>query len=125
MAIDLRSIGRRYDDVTLWGDLLTANPRLQRPVGLAVHLSIGTALAGIYQALLPALPRVPGPLLGLIFCQIESAATFPSVLWADSHHPAVASGKLARLWSREYFLAEAARHAAYGVVLGLLSERRR
>jgi hypothetical protein len=124
MVIDRRSIGRDYDDVTLWGDLLTDSPRLQLPLGLAVHFSIGTALAATYQALLPALPRLPGPVLGLIFCQIESAVTFPSVLWADAHHPAVASGKLGRLWSRDYFLAEAARHAAYGVVLGLLSERR-
>ena len=124
MAIDSRSFGQRYDDITLWGDLLTSHPRLQRPLGLAVHFSIGTALAASYQAALPALPRLPGWLKGLIFCQIESAGTFPSVLWADVHHPAVASGKLGRLWSRDYFLAEAFRHAAYGIVLGVLSERR-
>lgn len=125
MAVDIRTIGRAYDDVTLWGDLLTARPRLQRPLGLAVHFSIGTALAAVYQAVLPALPRLPGWLRGVIFCQVESALTFPSVLWADVHHPAVAAGKLGRLWSREYFIAEVARHAAYGAVLGVLSEERR
>lgn len=125
MAIDSRIIGRAYDDITLWGDLLTDRPRLQRPLGLMVHFSFGTALAAIYQVLLPAMPRLPGWLRGVLFCQVESAVTFPSVIWADAHHPAVASGKLGRLWSREYFIAEAARHAAYGAVLGVLSKERR
>lgn len=122
MAIDMRLTGNRYDDIVLWGHLLSRNPRYQRALGLLVHFSLGLSLAAVYQVVRPALPRLSPPLLGALFAQVESAVTFPSVLWADRHHPAMRSGALPPLWSNGYFLAEAARHAAYGAVLGLLSE---
>jgi hypothetical protein len=125
MALDMRLTRNRYDDVVLWGHLFTRNPAYQRPVGLAVHFGLGISLAATYGMLRPVLPRLSPALLGFLFAQIESAVTFPSVLWADKHHPAVRSGTLPRLWGRGYFAAEAARHAAYGVVLGVLSEERK
>jgi hypothetical protein len=123
MALDRRLTGNRYDDVVLWGDLLSRDPRRQRLVGIAVHFSVGVAVAMAYQMLRPVLPRLPGWLLGLLFLQLENAVTFPTVIWADTNHPASRSGKLPRLWSGEYFAASAARHAAYGLVLGMVSKR--
>jgi hypothetical protein len=118
--IDRRLTGNGYDDLLLWGGLLTRNPRRQRITGLVAHFALGAALAAAYGVALPSLPAAPGWLRGLIFTQAENGLLYPGVPLINAIHPDVRNGKLPSLLTWRYFWVEVARHLAYGLVLGVL-----
>lgn len=125
MARDMRLVPNSYDDLVLWGGFLSRDPRRQRLLGAVVHYGLGIGLAAVYQAILPALPRLPGWLRGLIFAQAENTLSFPAVAVIDAIHPSVRSGELPPLFTWRYFWLEALRHAAYGAALGSVRGRPR
>lgn len=119
-AVDQRLTGGGYDDLLLWGGLLSRDPARQRLLGAGVHFALGVALAAIYDALLPLLPDLPGPVRGMLFAQVENTLAYPGVPWINRRHPEVRSGRLASLTSPRYWLLETIRHAVYGALLGTL-----
>lgn len=118
--IDRRLLPNGYDDLLLWGGLLSRRPRRQRLWGLGVHLLLGTALAPVYAAIAPSFPRLPRWLRGLLFAQLENAVLYPGVPLLNAVHPSVRVGELPSLLTRRYALVEIVRHAVYGAVLGIL-----
>jgi hypothetical protein len=123
MALDMRVTGNRYDDLVLWGGVVTGNRRWARALGTLAHFGVGAGLAATYDALRGSLPRWGRPWTAIAFVQAENALLFPAVRLMDDFHPAVRRGALPSLWTWEYGAVEVARHAAYGIVLGLLEER--
>lgn len=124
-ATDRRLITNDYDDLLLWGGLLSRDPRRRRRIGLLVHYTLGVALALAYQVALPALPPLPGWLRGLLFAQAENTILYPGVIVLNAIHPDVPAGRLPSLLTWRYFWVESVRHAAYGIVLGALMDERR
>ncbi len=120
-GVDRRLTPNRYDDLLLWGGLLSRDPRRQRRLGFAVHYTLGITLAAIYAALLPSLPRLSGWRRGVLFAQTENLVLYPGVFVLNSIHPDVRAGRLPSLRTWRYFWVEAARHAAYGAMLGMLN----
>lgn len=122
-AVDRRISGNEYDDRLLWGGWFPLDPRRQRLLGTALHFGVGIGLASAYDAMQPALPRLPGWLQGLLFAETEHALTFPTVILGDLTHPSVLRGDIPAFTTRTYFWVETARHAAYGIVLGVASKK--
>lgn len=120
-AMDRRLSGNGYDDLMLWGGFVTPHPTRQRFVGLTVHGALSITLAAAYAALQPSLPRWPRWLRGMAFVQAENALLYPGVPLINAVHPSVRSGALPSLLTWRYGGVEVARHAAYGMVLGLLT----
>lgn len=118
-AVDRRISGNEYDDRVLWGGWFPLDPQRQRLAGTVIHFGVGIGLAALYDALRPALPPLPGWLGGLLFAMAEHTLTFPSVIIGDLTHPSVLRGELPAFSTRQYFAVETARHATYGIVLGL------
>lgn len=123
-ALDRRLTGNEYDDLLLWGGLLSSVPRRQRALGLGVHLTLGMSLAAVYSILLPSLPTMPGPIRGFLFAQLENSLAYPGVPLINRIHPEVRSGRLPRLTTIGYWAAETWRHAVYGLLLGALLRKR-
>lgn len=118
MALDLRLSPTGYDDLILWGGLVSRRPGRQRAIGLVGHFSLGIVLGAVYERVAPLFPKWPGWLRGLVLAEVEHVLTFPAVAIGDRVHPSVRTGKLPRLTTGTYFWVEALRHAAYGVALG-------
>ncbi|MBV9279505.1 MAG: hypothetical protein JOZ41_05445 [Chloroflexi bacterium] len=118
-ALDRRLTGNRYDDLILLGGAVSRHPRRQRVLGAGAHYAVGTILALLYDALRHSLPRLTGWRRGLLFIQVEHALTFPGTAFGTRFHPAVRRGELPWLWTWRYLWVETARHAAYGLVLGM------
>lgn len=117
-AIDRRLLHNDYDDLVLWGGVVSADRRLQRSLGLLGHFTAGITLALVYGSIRVTRPSLPGWLRGLCFVQTENTLLFPAVALMTAVHPAVRRGTLPPLWTWRYFWVEVLRHAAYGVVLG-------
>jgi hypothetical protein len=117
---DRRLVEPRSDDLQLLGGMVTSDPALWRPLGLMMHLGAGAAFGLGFERI--AAPRLPGPywLRGLLAAQLENALLWPLLLIVESRHPAVRTGALAPLNHPRYFLQAVARHAALGLVLGIL-----
>ena len=122
MAIDMRVTANRYDDRILLGGFFSRDSKGQKLIGTLIHYSVGVAVAAVYQAVRPSLPRVPKWLRAQIFIHLENTLSFPSVALADRIHPAVKDGTLPKLLTWQYYWIVSARHAAYGVVLDVLGE---
>lgn len=120
-AVDRHVVPSGYDDLVLWGGFLSRRRGRQRLLGAGAHYSLGIALAAAYDAALPSLPAIPGPLLGILFTQVENAVLYPGVPILNAIHPEVRSGSLPSLWTWQFFWLEAWRHLAYGAVLGALT----
>ncbi|GAC1445621.1 MAG: hypothetical protein NVSMB52_07380 [Chloroflexota bacterium] len=120
-ALDRRLLPNAYDDLLLWGGLLSRNPRRQKLLGLTAHYVLGILLAAAYGALLPTMPKAPGWVRGLIFVQIENSVLYPGVPVLNAIHPDVGTGTLPSLWTWRFFWVEVLRHAAFGAVLGALT----
>lgn len=123
-ALDRRVAPNEYDDLVLWGGFLSRRRRWQRALGLVVHFSLGITLAAVYESVRLPLPPMPGWFQGVLFAQVENALLYPGVPVLNAIHPEVRRGRLPSLLTWKYFLVEAFRHAAYGVVLGTLGRRR-
>ncbi|MFN8525088.1 MAG: hypothetical protein U0821_18485 [Chloroflexota bacterium] len=121
--VDRRIANPRSDDLALLAGWLSPRPRVYRPIGLAAHLMAGATFGlGFHRVVAP---RLPGPLWlrGMLAAQAENALLWPLVWGVDRWHPAVMRGTLAPLNRGVYFRQSVWRHAALGLVLGLLCPR--
>jgi hypothetical protein len=110
-----------YSDVRLLGGLLTRDGPRWRAVGLAAHLANGAAFGALFSA-----AGLRGWKQGLAAAQVENVALWPGMAAIDRMHPDRRSGAWPPLLSsRDVFAYEAAVHAVFGVVLGLLAGPRR
>jgi hypothetical protein len=118
--VDRRLVASRTDDLELLAGAFSANPRVWRPLGLAMHLTAGAVFGVVFDRIVA--PRLIGPgwLRGLLFAQVENATLFPIVGFIDRFHPAIRRGTMLPLGSWRYFGQSIWRHVALGVVLGLL-----
>jgi hypothetical protein len=104
-----------YSDLRLLGAPATQGP-LWRPLGLLLHLANGALFGAIFE-------RVGGRgwRHGLLAAQAENLALWPAMAAVDRIHPDRRSGAWPRLLTNgRVFAYEAAMHAVFGVVLGLL-----
>jgi hypothetical protein len=109
-----------YSDIRLLGGLLTHGPHW-RPLGLAAHLVNGAVFGAVFERL-----GGGGWKQGLTAAQAENLVLWPGMAVVDRVHPARRSGAWPPLVAnRRVFVYEAAMHAVFGVVLGVLTRRTR
>jgi hypothetical protein len=123
MEADLTLSGNRLDDFRLLAQWGPAQDRWW-VLGPLAHEVNSAALGGLYALLQPKLVG-PSWARGLMFAVGENTLLWPLVLLIDRRHPAVADGDLATFARPAAFGWETLRHAAYGVVLGLIFDRTR
>jgi hypothetical protein len=112
-----RALGTRgFTDVRLLGRLVPGAGRRWRPAGLAVHAANGAAFGAVF-----ALAGGRGPRAGLAWAGAEAVATWPGMALIDRLHPDRRAGRWPPLATNPRAMAqEAAMHALFGLVLGLL-----
>lgn len=109
-----RALGTDYTDVRLLGRMATERGWL--PAGLAIHAANGAAFGAVF-----ALAGARGPRAGLAWAAAETVATWPGMALLDRIHPDRRSGRWPRLLTdRRVFAQEAAMHAVFGLLLGLM-----
>ena len=107
-----------YSVVRLLGRPLSR--RHWRPAGIALHLSNGAAAGVAFRRC-----GLRGWKAGLVVFQLEDAATWPAMAVADRLHPDRREPDWPALFhNARVFGHEAAGHAVFGLVLGLLLPRR-
>jgi hypothetical protein len=112
-----RALGHDYTDTRLLGRLVPG--RWWRPAGVAIHTVNGAAFGAAFTA-----AGARGPRAGLAWGGAEFAATWPGMALLDRVHPDRRSGHWPRLLTdRRVFAQEAAMHALFGLLLGLLAPR--
>ncbi len=112
---------RGYSDVRLLGGLLAPDGARWPAVGLAAHIANGAAFGAAFRRL-----GGSGWKQGLLAAQAENLALWPAFAAIDRLHPDRRSGAWPPLVSNVRVLAyEAALHALFGVVLGVLAGPRR
>ena len=105
-----------YSDLRLLGAPLTGGSARWREVGLAVHLVNGAVFGTLFAA-----AGGRGWKRGLAAAQAENLALWPAMAVVDRVHPDRRSGTWPPLVGNgRVFAHEAAVHALFGVVLGLL-----
>src|SRR5262245_5584270 len=110
----LRSRG--FSDVRLLGRLVPGAGRHWRAAGVLVHAANGAAFGALF-----ALAGGRGPRAGLAWAMAEAVATWPGMALIDRVHPDRRSGGWPPLATSPRVMAqEAAMHALFGLVLGLL-----
>jgi hypothetical protein len=103
-----------YTDVRLLGRM--ASERHWAAAGLAIHAANGAAFGAVF-----ALAGARGPRAGLAWAAAETVATWPGMAVLDRIHPDRRSGRWPRLLTdRRVFAQEAAVHALFGLLLGLM-----
>ncbi len=108
-----------YSDIRLLGGLVTHGPRW-RPLGVATHLVNGAVFGAVFER-----AGGGGWKQGVAAAQAENLALWPGMAVVDRLHPERRSGAWPPLASnRRVFAYEAAMHAVFGIVLGLLTPRR-
>ncbi len=113
-----RVLGTDYTDVRLLGRMATERGWV--PAGLAIHAANGAAFGAVF-----ALSGARGPRAGLAWAAAETVATWPGMALLDRIHPDRRSGRWPRLLTdRRVFAQEAAMHALFGVLLGLMVDER-
>ncbi|MGH3004923.1 MAG: hypothetical protein ACRDOS_03295 [Gaiellaceae bacterium] len=107
-----------YSDVRLLGAVLTQRPAW-RPVGIGLHLGNGALFGAAFERF-----GGGGVGQGVLAAQAENLALWPGMAVVDRLHPDRKSGAWPPLLrSRRVFAYEAAVHALFGAVLGLLLRR--
>lgn len=124
MALDLRLMRARTNDLRLLAGLVPGGRRWWLPVGLAMHCANGAALGVVYARLCSAPVRRPW-LRGLAFGLTENTLLWPLVVVLDRLHPDIRAGRLDHFNRPVPFFQEVLRHAAYGLTLGLVEARLR
>jgi hypothetical protein len=105
---DLRALGR------------PVSHRHWRAAGTVIHLANGAAAGIAFERL-----GLGGPKAGVLAFQAEHLATWPLMVAVDRWHPDRRTGAWPPLVRNgRVFAQEAAVHAVFGVVLGLLLPRR-
>jgi hypothetical protein len=105
-----------YGDVRLLGRMVPGAGESWPLAGAVVHAANGAAFGAAF-----ALAGARGPLAGLAWAGGEMIATWPGMAIMDRVHPDRRSGHWPPLLtSPRVFAQEAAMHALFGLVLGLL-----
>lgn len=110
-----------FSDVRLLGRMVPGAGERWRAAGLVVHAVNGAGFGAAF-----ALAGARGPRAGLAWAGAETLATWPGMALIDRIHPDRRSG----LWpplatNPRVFAQEAAMHALFGLVLGLLGPQGR
>lgn len=109
-----RMLGTGFTDVRLLGRLVSE--RHWAPAGAIVHAANGAAFGAAF-----ALAGGRGPRAGLAWAGAEALLTWPGMALMDRIHPDRRSGRWPRLLTDRGVIAqEAAMHALFGLVLGLM-----
>jgi len=117
--LDKRLFNSSYDDVEILGRFVTRGEHW-RPIGFALHVYNGAMLGAAYARLKPFLPGPP-VLRGLLAALVEHVAAWPLTVLFDRYHPA--RKELPKLAANPRAFGQATiRHAAFGIVLGLLED---
>lgn len=112
-----RVLRTSYSDVRMLGALLTSGP--WRSAGAAAHLANGAVFGAAFARL-----GGHGWRRGLVAAEVENLLLWPALAVVDRIHPDRRSGAWPPLVSSaRVFAYEAAMHALFGVVLGLLVNR--
>jgi hypothetical protein len=110
----------RYSDVRLLGALATRGSAW-RPIGVLAHLANGAVFGSLF-----ALVGGRGWKHGVLAAEIENIVLWPAMAVVDRIHPDRRSGTWPPLfWNPRVFAYEAAMHALFGFVLGLLISEQR
>jgi hypothetical protein len=110
-----------YGDVRLLGRMVPGAADRWPIAGMLVHAVNGAAFGAAF-----ALAGASGPRAGLAWAGAETVATWPGMALMDRIHPDRRSGHWPRLFTNpRVFAQEAAMHALFGLVLGLLAADRR
>jgi hypothetical protein len=111
-----RALRHDYTDTRMLGRV--ASERWWLPAGVAVHCLNGAAFGAAF-----AVAGARGPVAGLRWAAVEAVATWPGMALLDRIHPDRRSGRWPRplLTDPRVMAQEAAMHALFGVVLGLLA----
>jgi hypothetical protein len=105
-----------YSDVRLLGAVLTGDGDPWRSAGLGAHLVNGAVFGAVFAAL-----GGRGWKQGLAAAQVENVALWPGMAAVERIHPDRRTGVWPPLATNpRVFAYEAAVHALFGVVLGLL-----
>jgi hypothetical protein len=124
MPVDIAITGNGLDDVQLMQGLLTGQKRRVPVAGMIGHLANGAALGMVYALVrrwLPGPNWVKGTSFGLLFL----IAAWPLTPFADRRHPLVRRGELPPIATQVSWWQNVARHAVFGLVLGLLDRAAR
>ncbi|MDQ3669612.1 MAG: hypothetical protein M3377_04930 [Actinomycetota bacterium] len=104
-----------YSDLRLLGRSVTRG-RLSEPIGLALHLANGAAFGAAFER-----AGGCGWKQGLLAAELENLGLWPGMALVDRLHPDRKSGAWPALFTNgRVFLYEAAVHALFGAVLGVL-----
>jgi hypothetical protein len=111
-----RALGHGFTDTRLLGRM--ASTRRWLPAGVLIHAFNGAVFGAAFAA-----AGARGPLAGLRWAGAEAVATWPGMALVDRIHPDRRSGRWPRplLTDRRVMAQEAAMHALFGLVLGLLA----
>ncbi len=111
-----RALRHDYTDTRMLGRVATE--RWWLPAGVVIHCANGAAFGAAFAA-----AGARGPLAGLRWAAVESVATWPGMALLDRIHPDRRSGRWPRplLTDPKVMGQEAAMHALFGLVLGLLA----
>jgi hypothetical protein len=110
-----RLAGTGYTDVRLLGRLVTRGRRW-RLAGVAAHLVNGALFGVVFEKL-----GMRGWKQGLLAAELENIVLWPGMAVIDRVHPDRRDGRWPPLFlSGRVFAQEAAVHALFGLVLGLL-----
>ena len=113
-----RLTGLDYSEVRLLGRLVAPNGPW-KPIGTVMHLANGALFGTAFAAL-----GGRGWKQGLVAAQVESAVLWPGMAIVDRIHEDRRNGDWPRLLTDgRVFAHEAAGHAVFGVVLGLLTSQ--
>jgi hypothetical protein len=105
-----------YSDVRLLGAVLAGGGDRWKPVGLGAHLVNGAVFGAVLARL-----GCRGWKQGLTAAQVENLALWPGMAVVERIHPDRRTGAWPPLATNpRVFAYEAAAHALFGVVLGLL-----
>ena len=118
--VDEKLLGPVYSDMKLLGYLVTRRSPQWWIVALAMHQFNSLLFGFVFSRLVG--PRLPftGWRRGLLMAMIEHLVLWPIVYGANRLHPGIKSGAMPPLGGGRDFLAATLRHAAFGLVLGLL-----
>jgi hypothetical protein len=115
-----RLAGTGYTDVRLLGRLVTRGRRW-RLAGITVHLANGAVFGTAFEQL-----GRRGWRQGVLAAEVENIVLWPGMAVMDRIHPDRKNGHWPPLFSNgRVFAQEAAVHALFGLVLGLLVDDKR
>jgi hypothetical protein len=119
---DRRLFRHDYSDVAVLGKAFTRGPAW-RPVGFALHALNGAIFGAVYYEIARRVSRDPRR-LALELALLEHLTLFPTGRFVDRYHPARGRHGVDRLFHPRAFAQATVRHTLFGVLLGLLAEKR-